>query len=108
MRDVHCTEQQLDLLVPISELTATQRAALTRWLWDHDITPATLAIGYPIERDPLMNTLTWCEQRPDGSVVKRWRLAPMRSASASAWPGPFPPALARTANETGEDRASNG
>jgi hypothetical protein len=91
MTTTRCSEHEMRVLVPIDELGPRVRPALVRWLREHDIAPAVLAVGPAIERDPVLNVLVWREQRSDGSIVKRWRYAPM--GSVGSWPSPFPSAL---------------
>lgn len=92
--DVHCSESELRLLRPLDEMSPRTRHAATRWLWQHDITPSTVAIGVPIERDAGQSLLTWREQRPDGTLLKRWRFA--AHEGVDRWPAPFPASLRTT------------
>lgn len=89
--DVRCSESELRLLRPLDEMSSRTRHAATRWLWQHDITPSTVAIGVPIERDTVQNLLVWREQRRDGTVLKRWRFA--AHEGIDPWPAPFPASL---------------
>jgi hypothetical protein len=90
--DVRHTHDELSLLRPLDEMATPVRHALTRWLWAHDITPSTVAVGLPIERDDVDNVLVWRERRPDGTVVKRWRYAP--HDDNRPWPAEFPAGVA--------------
>ena len=89
--DVRCSDTELQLLRPLHEMDTAARHALTRWMWDHDITPSRVAVGPSIERDDQLNVLVWREQQADGTVVKRWRFA--AHDGLSLWPAPFPHAL---------------
>lgn len=100
--DIRCTAGELRLLRPLDEMSAPVRLALTRWLWDHGITPSTVALGLAIERDDEQNLLVWREQRDDGRIVKRWRFAP--HDGVSRWPAAYPQALL----EAGTRRTSRG
>lgn len=89
--DVRCSSSELRLLRPLDEMAPSTRSAVTRWLWQHDITPSAVAVGLGIERDDAQNLLVWREQQPGGAVVKRWRYAP--HDGLDLWPTPFPAAL---------------
>lgn len=89
--EIRCTADEMVLLRPLGEMSTTARHAATRWLWEHGITPSTVAIGPSIERDDVQQLLVWREQRPDGSIVKRWRFA--AHDGAGTWPAAFPGAL---------------
>lgn len=89
--EIRCTTDEMVLLRPLGEMSTSARHAATRWLWEHGITPSTVAIGLSIERDDVQQLLVWREQRADGSVVKRWRFA--AHDGAGSWPAAFPSAL---------------
>lgn len=101
--DVRHSESQVHLLRPLDEMSAPVKRAMTRWLWDHGITPSTVAVGLPIERDDVTHVLIWREQQPDGSVLKRWRYA--AHDGEGLWPAPFPEAV-RTAPTTQSEQTS--
>lgn len=86
--DVRATGTEVRLLRALDDMAAPVRIALTRWLWDHDITPSEVALGLAIERDDVQHVLVWRERRPGGQVVKRWRFAPYDDGTR--WPAPFP------------------
>lgn len=89
---VECSSDSMILHRPVSSLPSHLQGAVARWLTDHDIDPATVALGHPIERDSMREILTWRENSDHGVIV-RTRLPAV--ADGAVWPAPFPAQLMR-------------
>ena len=89
---VECSGEAMTLRCTVDRLPGHIQGAVSRWLADHDIDPAVVAIGQPIERDAMREILTWREESDHGVLV-RTRLPAV--ADGAVWPAPFPALLMR-------------
>lgn len=99
--DVVVDDGTLRLLRPLDQVEHDCRRAVTRWLWDHGVSPATVAPEFPIRRDEFSNAVAWHERLEDGIVVRRWRIQ-----VAAGWPAPFPRMLLLVATASDVDHRS--
>ncbi len=88
--DIRCTDTELELLRPLSDLPMATRTAVADWLLIHGIEPNALVVGTVVERDHFAGALQWKERQSDGSNARRWRYT-----GEDAWPAPFPTVLLR-------------
>jgi len=84
---VECSGDAMTLHCSVEDLPGHLRGAVASWLIEHDIDPAVVALGLPIERDSMREVLTWRETS-DCGVLVRTRLPAV--ADGAIWPAPFP------------------